>query len=322
MASGNDARFGLAKETTYGTRATPTRFLPLTSMGLGYTFNRYFSPALGQGRWARPSVITTSAGSGSLAGDVPSTGFGYLLQGLHGNTVTPVQQGATTAYLQTHTLDTAPSKSYTIQQQTPPVSSSTLVPLDFYGCVFGGITLSWAAAGVLSYEIPVMSREVNTAQTLATYTAPSAWDLFSFKGGSISIGGSPEANVVGNGSVTLGFSLRDDAFALGSSGLMAQPVETDKPTAEGTFTADFNDLSNFNRVTNNTSADVLLKFEGATIASTYKYTLQVLIQDCVFNSPAPTVTGPGPISQDVTFSSASTTGDPVIITYISTDVTV
>jgi hypothetical protein len=48
----------------------------------------------------------------------------------------------------------------------------------------------------------------------------------------------------------------------------------------------------------------------------------VLIQDCVFNSPAPTVTGPGPISQDVTFSSASTTGDPVIITYISTDVTV
>jgi hypothetical protein len=51
---------------------------------------------------------------------------------------------------------------------------------------------------------------------------------------------------------------------------MAQPVETDKPTAEGTFTADFNDLSNFADVINDTSADVLLKFEGATIAGTHK----------------------------------------------------
>jgi hypothetical protein len=71
----------------------------------------------------------------------------------------------------------------------------------------------------------------------------------SFKGGSLSIGGSPEANIIGDGSITLGMSLRDDAFALGGSGMIAQPVETDKPTASGTFVADFVDNTNITRVT-------------------------------------------------------------------------
>jgi hypothetical protein len=78
--------------------------------------------------------------------------------------------------------------------------------------------------------------------------------------------------VLGDGSVTIGASMRDDAYALGTSGTMAKPVETDKPTASGTFTADFNDLTNVNRVVEQHVADVVLKFEGATIASTYKYT--------------------------------------------------
>lgn len=322
MAAGSDARFLIAKETTYGTRATPTRALPLTSEDIDYTYNRYFSPALGTGRWTRPSIITTQVGSGSLRGDVPTTGFGYLLQGLHGNTVTPVQQAATTAYLQTHTLDSAPSKSYSIQIQTPPVASSTLIPMDYLGAVVGGITFSWEPAGVLSYELPIVVRDLDTAQSLATYTPPTAWDLLSFKGGSLKIGGVTEANVVGGGSFTFGFSLRDDAFALGSSGKIAQPIETDKPTAEGTFTADFNDLTNLNRVINNTSADVELLFEGNTIASTYKYHLKVTIPDCVFTSPAPSVSDPGPVQQEVRFTAASSTGDNPVITYQSTDTTV
>lgn len=322
MASGNDLRVGLAKESTYGTRVTPTRFLPLNSIDLGYTYNRYFSPALGMGRWTRPSIITTSVGAGSITGDVPTTGFGYLLDGLHGNAVTPVQQGATPAYLQTHTLDSAPSKSYTVQQQTPPVTSGTLVPLDFLGVVFGGLTLSWEPAGVLSYELPTVVRALDTAQTLATYTAPTGWDVLSFKGGSLSIGGVAEANIVGGGNLSIGYSLRDDAFALGSTGLIAKPVETDKPSAEGSFTADFNDLTNLNRVVNNTVGDVVLKFEGATISGANKYYLEATIPDCVFTSPAPTVSGPGPVQQKVSFSHASTTGDPVVIKYQSTDITI
>lgn len=322
MASGNDARFGIAKETTFGTRVAPTRFFALTSEALNYTYNKYRSRALGTGRWTANQIVTTSVGDGPLAGEVPTTGFGYLLQGLHGNTVTPVQQAATPAYLQTHTLDTAPNKSYTVQVQTPPVSSSTLVPMDYLGVKLSGINLSWEPASVLTYELPTVVRALDTAQSLATYTPPTAWDMLSFKGGSLTIGGVAEANVVGGGSLNIGFNLRTDGFALGSSGLINDPVETDKPTATGSFTADFNDLTNLNRVINNTSADVVLKFEGATISGAHKYYLQVTIPDCTFNSPAPNVDGPGPVQQQVSFENSSSTGDPVVITYMSTDTTV
>src|SRR5688500_16869501 len=100
MASGNDMRLIAAKETTYGTRAVPTRSFPITAENIDYTYNRYFSPVLGLGRWARPSITTTSAGSGSISGDVPSTGFGWLLDGLHNNVITPALQGAGPARLQ------------------------------------------------------------------------------------------------------------------------------------------------------------------------------------------------------------------------------
>lgn len=321
MASGFNAQVGIAVESTYGTRVAPAKFLPLTAEDLGYTYNRYFSPAIGTGMWARPSIVTTQVGSGSITGDVTTTGMGYVLQGLHGNTVTPTQIAATPAYSQTHTLNSPPSKSYSVQVGVPPVTSNTLVPHDMNGVTFGGFTLSWAAAGVLSYEIPSVYQTLDTTQTLASFVSPTAYDLFAFKGGSLTIGGSLEANVIGDGSFTIGYPLRDDAFALGSSGKIAKPVITDKPSASGTFTADFNDNTNITRVVNNTIADVVLKFEGAVISGSNKFTLQLTVPDCVFTTQRPTVSGPGPVQQTVTFEGASSTADPPEIVYISTDTT-
>jgi hypothetical protein len=317
MASGNDARLGIAKETTYGTRVAPTRFFPFTSESLGYTYNKYRSAALGVGRWTRPAIRTTSGGTGSIEGEVPTTGFGYLLDALHNNTVTPVQQAATPAYLQTHTLDTATAKSYTVQVQTPPVTSSTLVPHDLLGVMFSGIEFSWNE--VLTFSMTGSIQALDIAQTLATYTAPTAWGLFSFKGGSISIGGSVQANVIGGGSLAIAFEHRTGVYYLGSGGLMAKPVETDKPTASGSCTVDFTDNTHLSRTINDTIADVVLLFEGATISGTHKETLQVTIQDCEFSNNRPTVGGPGPVAQPVAFSNASTTNDPVIILYKSVD---
>jgi hypothetical protein len=45
--------------------------------------------------------------------------MGLLLQALMGTTVTPVQQVATAAYLQTHTLADTAGKSLTIQKGVP-----------------------------------------------------------------------------------------------------------------------------------------------------------------------------------------------------------
>lgn len=319
MAAGSDARVAISKETVYGTRVAPARFVPLTAEDLGFTPSRYSSPVVGIGMWARPSIVTTKVGSGSLSGDVPSTGFGFLLDGLHGNVTTPVQQAATTAYLQTHTLNSPPSKSYTIQVGTPPVTSATLVPHEMLGVRFGGITLSWSAAGVLSYQIPVVYQNLDLTQTLITYVAPAAYGLFSFRGGALTIGGVAEGNITGDGSITIAYPLRDDAFTLGSGGLIAEPVLTDKPTASGTFTADFVDNANINRTLNDTQADVVLTFTGAVIEGAESETISITVPDCKFNTGRPTVSGPGPLSQEVTFEAAASTNDPPVITYKSVD---
>jgi hypothetical protein len=321
MAGGQDARVAVGLETSYGTPVVPSRFLPLTGEDLGYTYNRYESPAIGTGRWARPSIVTTQSGSGSISGDVTSTGMGYLLQGLHGNTVTGVQQGASAAYLQTHTLDTPPNKSYTFQVQTPPVNSNVLVPHNMNGAMFGGITFSWSPAGVLSYNIPIVFQTLDLTQTNVAFVAPAAYELFSFKGGQIKIGGVTEANIVGDGSLALGMALRDDAFALGSGGLIAKPAETDKPTASGTFTSDFNGNTNLLRVINNTTADVVMLFEGSIIASTFKYALQFTIPDCTFTTPRATVGGPGPLQETITFAASSSTGNAPSILYTTNGAT-
>jgi hypothetical protein len=319
MASGFDARVALSTaEVTYGTRVAPTRFQPLTAEDLVFTVNRYTSPAIGTGAWGRPSIVTTKVGAGSLSGDVPTTGFGFVLNYLNTGTNTPVQDGATTSYATTFSLASIGGKSFTTQVQNPPVSSSTLVPHDMTGCMAGGITFSWSAGGVLSYNMPIIYQNLDTAQSLVSYVAPTAYDLFSFTGGSITIGGVLETNIIGDGSIEIGFPLRDDAFTLGSGGLIAKPVLADKPTVSGSFTADFNDNTNLTRTLNNTSADVVMKFEGATIASTFKYTLQVTLPDCVFTTGRATVSGPGPMQQTVNFQAASSTADAPEILYRST----
>lgn len=238
---------------------------------------------------------------------------------MHGNTVVPVQVGATTAYLQTHTLDTPPTKTYSLQKQVPPVLTNTLVPLDYTGVMFTGITVGWSAAGLLTFTLQTTVCDEMTGQVLATYVAPTSWSPYGYQGGSVTIGGIAEANVMGDGSVEIGASVRDDAYALGTSGTMAKPVENEKPSASMTFTADFNDLTNITRVVNNTIADVVLRFEGATISGANKFFIEITLQDCVFTSPSPTVDDAGPVQQAITLTAASTTGDPPIIRYQSTD---
>jgi hypothetical protein len=321
MASGFDARVAIVPEVTYGTRVAPTRFLPLLAEDFGFTPNREFSDVIGTGAWSRPSVVTTKAGTGSISGHVMDTGFGYLLNFLNGNTNTPVQQAATTAYLTTFNMDSAPNKSATVQVQNPPVTSATLVPHDMTGVVFGGLTLSWGAGGLLAFEMPVVYQNLDTSQSNVSYSAPPAYNLFSFQHGSVTIGGVAQGRIVGDGSVSMNWALRDDAFYLGSSGLMAQPVPNAKPTAELAYTADFVDNTELNRTLNNTQADVVVKFESSTIASTYKYMIEVTLPDCVFTTNRATISGPGLLQQSVTATVASSTGDYPIVKYQSTGAT-
>jgi hypothetical protein len=316
-------QIGIAKETVYGTRVTPTHFFEVTEEGFTFDYNKYRSVGLGGGLWRVHEVQTTRFGEGPFPMEVPTSGFGTFLDLLHGNTVTPVQQGTTTAYLQTHTLSSSPSKSATIQVGVPPISTPTPLPFDYIGCMLSGIEFSWEPAAVLMASLNWVIRDQLTDQSLASFVAPT-FGLFSFKGGSISVGGVDLANVTGGGSLNIEWSLRTDAFALGSTGIMAKPIANDRATAGGSITADFTDMTNYDRVVNQTIADVVLEFEGATIVGggSNKETITVTIPDCSFDSSSPSVSGPGPVVEEISFTNASATNDPPVITYKSIDTSV
>ena len=318
MSTGLNMQVMAAKETTYGTRAAPTRTFEVTDDAIGWDINYYVSQGLGAGLWRRRRVQTTQTGGGTLPQEVPTVGFGFFLDLLHNETVTGVQQGATTAYLQTHPLASAPAKSATIQIGRPSTDGTTR-PFDYLGCMLSGIEFAWEPAGVLMATPTIVAREQQTNQTLATKTNPTSTGLFSFKGGSVTIGGSAVADIVGGGSVAVNWPLRDDAFPLGSSGLIKKPLPNDRPSMTGSFTADFTDLTHYNRVTGGTLADVVLLFEGNTISGAFKEKIQITVPDAGFNGPPPQVSGPGPLQQTVSFENASTTGDAPEIQYQSTD---
>jgi len=321
MASASDARVAISRETTFGTRVAPSRFLPLTAEDLGFEIEEYVSPVIGTGMWSAPSIQTVKRGAGSIAGDVMSLGFSYLVDALHPNTTTPVQQGATIAYLATHTLNGPPSKSYTVQVQTPPVTSNTLVPHEMLGVMFSGLSLSWSAAGVLSFNFPVVYRDLDLTQTNIVYVAPASYELFSFKGGSLSFGGVAETDLIGDGTLDISYSLRTDAHPLGSAGLMAKPVLSSKPTATVSTTADFQDNTQITRTLADTQGDVVLRFTGTNIASTYDRYVEVTLPDCKVRASRPTVSGDGPLSQPIEFRMASATNDPPVIKVMSTETT-
>jgi hypothetical protein len=141
------------RRPSYGTRVAPTRFFEVTGEDINYAYNFYTSAAV-----SAPAVGTASAPAPPAPAAATSTWRSRPSASASGSTSCtatpslPVQQAATPAYLQTHTLDTAPAKSATIQVQKPPVTSSTLLPDDLLGVMIAGCTFSWSPGGVLMFS--------------------------------------------------------------------------------------------------------------------------------------------------------------------------
>src|SRR5262245_5682559 len=122
LPAGLAASIGMATESTYGTYATPTRFLPFTSQKIRKDLDIWQGGGLRGGSYVQPGVqryVVGEAGSGPLAMEVINKGMGLLLNNLMGGTVTPTQQGGTTAYLATFATSDPTGKKLTIQAGVP-----------------------------------------------------------------------------------------------------------------------------------------------------------------------------------------------------------
>lgn len=257
-AAGIDAQLGMAPEVTYGTYAAPTRFYEMVSESLKYNIQRIESAGI---RTGRRTQHRWKAGTRSVTGDinmelVPQD-LGLILAHLLGD---PVTTGSD-PYTHTFTgLDTIDDRSMTIQVGRPD-ESGTVRAFSYLGCKFTELQIAVKSGEFATSKLSVYGREEVTSETLASATYDSELEPFVFTEGSLSVASS--VIEVKSADYTINTNLAVDRHRVGASGgKPKKALVNGLATISGTFVADFESLTNYNRYVNGTEAELELVFNA------------------------------------------------------------
>ncbi len=309
IGSGIAAQIALKKETTYGTRVAPDLFYEFESEG-GVRNQKFLaSRQLRSGRTFQSSarrVATTRDAEVTIQGEVPNKGFGSILDLGHGNTVTPVQQGATTAYLQTHNWTGDPSKSATIQAGKPSVSAAgvgTTRPFDYLGSMLTTLQLACSVDNWLTFTAGFNCQDVTTSETLVTASYPTALEGFHFQQCAVTVNGVVQNLTTGSlvKSLALDVSLarNTERFGLRSSALKAAPVTNDYSPGSGSLGFEYTDNTIYGLYAAQTIVPVIYTFTSSSLAGTaIPYALTITMAACVLTSAPIQVGGPDVLTYD------------------------
>ena len=233
----------------------------------------------------RDDTVTLGA-SGSIECDILNKGQGLLLQHVLGTTSGPTQNGSTTAYKSTFSADdTGPTGSYTIQLSRVD-SGGTLRPFTYTGCTATGFNISQELGSNLSMTINFDAANEETSTGEATPSYPSSADPFPYTQSVISIDGSATTNFTSfslDGDLGMDTSRR---FLKGSA-TKAQPKRSSVPSYTGTISAEFANLTDYNRFINGTTFSINAAWNGAEIESPWNHEFVVSIPVAKFTGSTP-----------------------------------
>lgn len=343
MTTQLDFSVGLGKESTYGTPVTPTRFIE-SEAKLKYDVKT------AQGRGLRPGknvhrlnrhVPVHFEGSGEFAIDVPTRGFGFLLNALFGQVTNTLVPDTTPAvYQQNHVLQNAsdPALTFTVQEILPTLGGVTSSPHTFTGCVFDSMELSAKEGAILEAKFSVTARELLTSVAAAATSYPADDELFTFVHGAISIGGTlteptstslaslsgtPAANIA-DFSLSVKRNLDGDGWNLGGAGKRSRAPLYGVPELTGKITAEYTDNVLRDAYLQQTALALVLTFEHNTvIGGTDKPTLQVVLPAVRLGGEVPTSDGGKPVKLSIDFEAFDdgAAAQPIWVIYRTLDVT-
>ena len=330
IGAGLGGQCGVAPETTYGTYVAPTRWLEVESAPFEFApqFTETSGIAAGRtGMLASRRQATTRQGSGSLALEVTTTKMGLLLQQLMCTTVTPVQQGATPAYLQTHTLNgDAAGKSMSVQVGIPRTNGTP----DAYTYVGAKVTKGSFSAGVgetlkasLELDVRDMATQTLSAATIPTLT-PFHWSQAALKIGT-TYGSEAAVDGVSEVSIDIERKMKVDRFYMSSSAsIKSEPITNDLVEVSGTIKADYLDKATFvDKFLGNTGFSLVWEFVGAQISGSYYETLRFKLPKVFLDGAVPQLEGLDVVSGEFPFKAYLDGTNPhAVIEYISIDTVV
>lgn len=325
IGSGLGAQVGIAAETTYGTFVAPAKFVEFTKESLQLKKTTAQSAGIAAGRLMALSsrrVVTQRQASGTLEMEVTNKAMGLLFQSLMGTSVTPVQQAATNAYLQTHVLADTVGKSLTIQKGVP-LTTGTVTRKNFLGCKVISAEFSCEVGGMLTATFEIDCKDVEETSVLATASYPT---MAPFHFGQMAVKtGIFNSEVARDGirkvSVKIERPQAVERFYAGQAGLKKEPIANDQVKITGSIEMDYVDTVLDDLHTSDAATSFVWDFTGPIIAAANPERFSVKLPAIRFDDAPPTVENFDVIKPTINFTGLYDGTNPVAIEYMSTDVT-
>lgn len=259
-SAGIDAQIGMVAEVTYGTYVAPTRFYEFVSENLKFNVQRINSAGI---RAGRRTMHRWKPGTKSVTGDIDMElvpqDLGLILQHLLGNPVTAGSDPYTHTYTGLAAID---AKSMTIQVGRPD-EAGTVQPFTYLGCKFTEAVISANIGEMAKMKLSVYGREEVTSQTLVAATYDAEQEPFVFTEGTLSVAGSVVE--VKQFEFKINVNLAVDRHRIGAgAGKPKKALVNGLADISGSFTADFENLTNYNRYVNGTEASLVLAFNAGS----------------------------------------------------------
>lgn len=323
IGSGLGAQLGMAPEVTYGTFVAPTKFVEFTKFGLQLKKTTAQSAGVAAGRLLPLSarrVVTQREAQGSVEMEFTNKAMGLWLNALMGGGGTPTQQGATAAYLQTHTLADIAGKFLTLQAGIP-LTTGTVTDKTFLGCKIISAEFSCEVGGMLMVTFEIDAKNVDEGQTLASASYPSM-SPFHFGQMAVKTGTfASETARDGIRKMSVKFERPQDVgrFYAGQAGLKKEPITNDQVKITGSIEMDYVDTTLDDLFTSDAATALVWEFIGPNIALTHDETFRIKLPAIRFDDAPPTVEGFEVIKPTLSFTGLYDGTNNVSIEYMSTD---
>lgn len=305
-SGGNFAQLMFAKETTYGTLETPNTAVEFVSESLKQEIKRIESAGLRARRLMHSSQWVP--GAKRVVGDVEvelrDSGFGKLLEACFGGVAT----AGAGPYTHTFTPDALPSLTVQVGR---PRQNGTVQPFTYTGCKVNQWTLACAVDEIVKLTMSLVGQAEDTAEALGTPSYPTG-DLLTFVGGSLSVAAG-QIDVT-EAELTAENSLRDERWYMRGNAAIKEPDEGNGlRNITGSFLADFEDLTQYNRYVNGDEAALELTFADA--GGTHSLVITTNVR---FDGETPEVSGAEALNQPVPFKVVASGADSTGITAVLT----
>lgn len=300
--TGLAAQVGVGVESVWGTRVAPTRYLEILSEGISLQTSRAESGGLRAGRrFARKWRENRKGASGPVAIEVPTKGFGLICKHILGSIAAPTTPvGGTLSRDHLATPGDQDGKSLTVQVGRPDLGG-VVRPFDYTGGKIMSAEFSNSVDGFLQCTLNFDFQNEDTSQTLGTASYPTGLEQFFFVDAVLKIDG--VALDVKDLSFMLGNGLKADRYYLRGSSLKKEQIEDTAPReGSGSFNADFEGLTLYNKFINGTEAVLSgLWRHPVPIEGSIYPEFEVIFNRIRFDGSTPNVQGSDVLNQAVPF---------------------